>query len=85
MLKPLDIVLSSLYNEGAMEGRRPIELNDPVNQKKAAKLLNRSRQTIWTWINEGKLQPVIVGGLKMIPLSEIERIKKEQAAGSPTA
>lgn len=63
----------------------PPKFPDSVNQKRAAELLNVSRMTIWTWIQEGKLVPIEVGGWKMIPLSEIERIKKEQAAGSPAA
>jgi len=59
---------------------QPIELRDYVNQTKAAELLGVHRMTIWQWLKEGKIQAVIVAGLRMIPQSEVERIKNEQAA-----
>jgi len=60
-----------------MANQRPIELYDFVNQKRAAEILGISRQTIWQWIKDGKIQAVIVGGLRMIPQSEVERLKRE--------
>ncbi len=67
-----------------MANQRPIELHDFVNQKRAAKILGVTRMTIWQWIKDGKIQAVIVGGLRMIPQSEVERLKREmneQATG----
>lgn len=55
---------------------RTIELHDLVNQSKAAELIGVSRVTLWKWIRLGKLQPVIVGGMRMVPQSEVERLKK---------
>jgi len=60
-----------------MANRRPIELHDFVNQTRAAEILNISRMTLWQWIKDGKIQAVIVGGLRMIPQSEVERLKRE--------
>ena len=63
-----------------MAEQRPIELHDFVNQTRAAETLGISRMTLWQWIKDGKLQTVIVGGLRMIPQSEVERLKNEEAA-----
>ena len=41
--------------------------------------------TLWQWLKDGKIQAVIVGGLRMIPQSEIERVKNEQAAEAESA
>ena len=68
-----------------MADQRPIELHDFVNQTRAAEILGVSRMTLWQWIKDGKIQAVIVGGLRMIPQSEVERLTREineQAAGS---
>ena len=64
-----------------MANQRLIELHDFVNQTRAAEILGVSRMTLWQWIKDGKIQAVIVGGLRMIPQSEVERIKNEQATG----
>lgn len=58
----------------------PIEIHDYINQTRAAEILGISRMTLWQRLKDGKIQAVIVGGLRMIPRSEIERIKNEQAA-----
>jgi len=72
-----------------MVNQKPLELKDFVNQTKAAKILGVSRMTLWQWITDGKLQAVIVGGFRMIPQSEIERLKRERseqaASGEPAA
>ena len=71
-----------------MANQRPIELQDFVNQTSAAKILGVTRMTIWNWIKEGKLQVVIVAGLRMIPQSEVDRLKREineQAADDSAA
>jgi len=57
---------------------KPIELHDFVNQTDAAEILGISRMTIWQWIKAGRIQAVIVGGLRMIPRSEVERLKQEK-------
>ncbi|GAI69994.1 unnamed protein product [marine sediment metagenome] len=56
----------------------PIELHDYVNQTRTAEILGISRMTLWQWLKDGRIQAVIVGGLRMIPQSEIERLKKEK-------
>ena len=63
-----------------MANQKPIELHDFVNQTRAAEILGISRMTLWQWMKDGKIQAVIVGGLRMIPQSEVERLKNEQAA-----
>ena len=60
-----------------MANQKPIELHDFVNQTRAAGILGVSRMTLWQWIKDGKIQAVIVGGLRMIPQSEVERLKQE--------
>ena len=60
-----------------MVNQKPIELHDFVNQTRAAEILGISRMTVWQWLKEGKIQAVIVGGLRMIPRSEVERLKQE--------
>ena len=55
----------------------PIELHDYVNQSRTAEVLGVSRMTIWQWIKDGRIQAVIIGGLRMIPRSEVERLQKE--------
>ena len=76
--------LKQEINKQAAQGR---QVDDPnsVNQTRAAEILGISRMTIWQWLKEGKIQAVIVGGLRMIPQSEIKRLKQEinkQATGS---
>ena len=56
---------------------QPIELHDYVTQTKAAELLGVHRMTIWQWLKDGKIQAVIVAGLRMIPQSEVARLKRE--------
>jgi excisionase family DNA binding protein len=65
-----------------------IELRDYLNQSQAADKMKVHRCTIWRWIRDGKIQTVLVGGMVMIPLSEVERIQSENsedgAAGETT-
>ena len=53
-----------------------IELKDYLNQSEAAKALKICRQTIHRYMKKGKLTYVLVGGYRMIPRSEIERLLK---------
>jgi excisionase family DNA binding protein len=55
----------------------PIELKDYLNQSAAAEFLKVSRMTIWRWMEEGNITYVIIGGFRMIPRSEVERIAEE--------
>lgn len=71
-------------NERAKTERPPIELHDYHNQTVAADLLGVTRLTIYNWLKAGIIQAVIVGGVRMIPQSEIERLKNEKDPRSPT-
>ena len=54
-----------------------IQLRDYLNQSRAAEILNRNRTTIWRWMKEGKITYVLIGDMRMIPLSEVERLAAE--------
>lgn len=56
---------------------QPIELHDYVTQTRAAELLGVTRMTLYNWLRDGKLQAVRVAGFRMIPQSEVDRLKKE--------
>ncbi len=60
-----------------MATKRPIELNDYLTEAAAADVLGIARMTVWRWTNAGKLQPIIVGGHRMILRSEVDRLKRE--------
>jgi len=60
-----------------MTNQKPIELHDYVTQTRAAELLGVTRMTLYNWLRDGKLQAVIVAGFRMIPQSEVDRLKKE--------
>jgi len=60
-----------------MATQKPLEFMDFVNQTTAAKMLGVSRMAIWQWLRDGKIQAVIVAGLRMIPKSEVDRLKRE--------
>ncbi len=65
----------------------PIEVKDPVGIVEAAAKIGVSRVTLWRWLNKGLVQYFIIGGYKMIPLSEIDRLanKNKQAVTEITA
>lgn len=58
------------------------ELYDP-NQ--AAEALGVGYATVFRWIKAGKLIPLRIGGRTLIPRSEIERFKNNQATEGPVA
>lgn len=60
-----------------MAAQKRLELRDFMNQTTAAEMLGVSRMTIWKWLKNGKIQAVIVAGLRMIPRAEVERVKRE--------
>jgi hypothetical protein len=40
-----------------------------------ARMIGATRQTVWRYIRDGQLRTVIVGNRKMIPASELARLK----------
>ena len=57
-----------------------VTTNDLMSVQDAAKVLNRHRYQIYRWIDAGKIISIKLGGILFIPVSEIERLRKEQAA-----
>jgi len=57
-----------------------VTTSDLVSVQDAAKELGRPRLTIYRWIDAGKIISIRLGGIKFIPKSEVERLKKEQTA-----
>ena len=56
-----------------------------VSADEAAKLTGLGVATIWRWIRDEKINVVNMGDppRTLIPLSEVERIKKEMAEAEP--
>lgn len=52
---------------------------DLVTIPQAAKLLERSRMTLYRWVKKGKVIAVELGGISFIPRSEINRLSNEEA------
>ncbi len=44
------------------EPKRPAEPKSPISQSEAAKILNRSRQTLVKWRKKGILKGFLIGG-----------------------
>ena len=59
-----------------------IELGGLLWPKQAAKLLGKSRMTIFRYIKEGKLTPVIVGGKRMLSRSQVEGLRDSEDSNS---
>ncbi len=57
-----------------------IHTDELMSVVQTAKELNKPRLTIYRWIEANKLIGVKLGGILFIPTSEVERVKKEQAA-----
>jgi len=57
-----------------------IESNDLFDVTEAARLLGKGYATVYRWIASGRIIPVRMDNRTLIPRSEVERIKKEQAA-----
>ena len=53
-----------------------IESPDILSVAQAAKLLRKSRLTIYRWIKANKLVSIRFGGILYVPRSEIEKITK---------
>ncbi len=54
------------------------EITEFVNQTAAAEELGIRRETLWLWIKDDKAEAVIVGGLRMIRRTEVDRLKAER-------
>jgi len=57
-----------------------VEIEDLYDVDEAAPLLSKGVATIWRRIRDNKIIVVRIAGRTLIPKSEIERLKKEQAA-----
>jgi len=57
-----------------------VEIEDLYDVDEAANLLSNGVATIWRRIRDNKIIVVRIAGRTLIPKSEIERLKKEQAA-----
>jgi len=54
--------------------------DDFITVPEAAKQLGKPKVTLYRWIEANKLIAVTFGGILFVPRSEVERLKKEQAA-----
>lgn len=53
-------------------------MDDLLTVGKAAKALNKTRMTIYRWIDDGKIIKVEIGGVVFIPSNEIKRLKPKK-------
>lgn len=51
--------------------RRALRVND------AARLYGVSRSTLYKLFSEGKLKPTMIGGRRLVPVAEMERLLAE--------
>ena len=56
-----------------------VSTDDLMSVQDAAKALNRPRYTIYRWIEGGKIIGLRFGGILFVPVSEVERLKNEEA------
>lgn len=54
--------------------------DDIVTVPEAAKRLGKPKMTLYRWIDANRIVSIKLGGILFIPISEVERIKNEQAA-----
>ena len=52
-----------------------VNVEDAFIQKEAAQVLGITPMTLWRWIRDGKISTIKFGRFKLIPKSEIERLK----------
>ena len=62
------------------ELRITIESKDLLSPKKAADYLGITTMTIWRWVRDGKLIPVMLDH-RYFHIKELERVKKLRDAG----
>lgn len=59
-----------------------VQSGDFVTVPEAAKQLGKPKMTLYRWIEANRLIAVTFGGILFVPISEIKRLKNNQAAGS---
>lgn len=47
-------------------------------QVEVAKMMGVHRNSVYRWVRDGKIKSVLVGGVRMIPASEIEKLTGEE-------
>jgi len=57
---------------------RELQSGDVVTIHAAAKELGVRNVTVWRWTQSGKASYVIFGGQMFIPVTEVQRLKKER-------
>jgi len=57
-----------------------ITIDNVYETTEAARLIGIGYATLYRWIKSGKLTPIRIAGRTLIPKSEVERVKKKQAA-----
>ena len=62
-----------------------VTTDDLMSVGRAAKDLNVSRVTAYQWIKDGKLNTIKLGGILFVPISGIERLKKERLKNEEAA
>jgi excisionase family DNA binding protein len=55
-----------------------ISVKDALSYKDAARELGITTMTLWRWVRDNKIIAVKLGRYKFIPVSEIERIKRNR-------
>ena len=61
-------------------GEIRVQSDDIVTVPEAAKQLGKPKMTLYRWIDTNKLISFKLGGILFIPVSEVERLKKEKQA-----
>jgi len=72
--------LSALRAKDMVKIKAAVEIEDLYDVDATADLLGMGVATIWRRIRNGEIIKVRIAGRTLIPKSEIERIKNEQAA-----
>ena len=57
-----------------------VTTNDLMSVQDAAKALNRHRYQIYRWLEADKIIGIRLGGILFVPVSEVERLKREKNA-----
>jgi len=68
--------LGSLLNDARAQ---VTSLKSAVNIADVARTAGVTRQTIYDWIDQGKLTPIYVNGKPMLPLSQLEQLKHDRS------
>ena len=54
-----------------------IGVDDLLSVGRAAKALAVTRRTLYNWIGDNKVVTIKLGGILFVPVSEVERLKKQ--------